>query len=497
MIPSLTRLAAMGLLFLSLPPAGRAQSALPEQAYTVAPNPAPINSAFTLYLNGGSFPCGTVFTRQSAVVTGNRIDLTFEADSPIYLPDAAPGAKTAPVPPICLYDQAATSPVETLSYGNIVPRFKLPALLAGDYEVWATQAYACQFTQPACLIKTQSLYAGILKVSAAPKPMLFHISPNTVESGKAFILNALTDGYDCGFTYDSLATIVSGGKISLIFRAHAHPESACVSQAYAFGPAFRLPALAAGKYVVEIAPYPECPPGGIDCGMLRNLFYDTLTVKDVVLKNGWFLKERQVAPDKAFTMQLLNNLYGNCQTSFSHQSLTVAKDSISVSFVAETDKKRICVMDIRPYGPAIEMPAMKAGSYPVYVNEMPACLYSNPRCEILRLPNSIPSDTLLVTQSTAVLISALRAGGLKASFEGAAVGFDLPTAKGAGTADASAWRAELLTLRGERLAAGSVRSNAQARASLPLPSRPGPGIYLLKLQDAAGGVRIVPVVRHD
>jgi hypothetical protein len=504
MTSALTRLpslAAMVLLLFALPYPGLSQTVIPVQVYTLAPNPAPLNTAFTLYLSGESFPCGTVFSRESAAVTGNRIDLTFEADSPIW---EAQGTGSKAAPPICLYDLSATSPVETLSYSRIVPRFALPALQSGDYEVWVTQAYACQFTEPACLVKSQVVYAGKLKVPAAPESKPFYVSPNPVAAGKAFTLSALSNRYDCGTTFDNLFTLMNGQRITLNFRPHAVAGAKCPSPVNAYGPAFRLGALAAGNYVVEIAPEFYCPPGFL-CPLIREVYYDTLIVKDVGAMDGWFLKDHQVAPGKAFTMQLLSNLFGSCQTSFSNQSLTVAKDKISVSFALQTDNERECKTDIRPYGPAIEMPAMKAGNYPVFVQPLPACLFETPTCLIGIVPNPLPADTLLVTQSTSMLISALRAGGLKASFEGAAVGFDLPGVAGA-AASSSVWRAELLTLQGQRLATGSVRSNGQARATLPLPSRPGPGIYLLRLQDAAGPAHtgntdhtahIIPVVRHD
>jgi hypothetical protein len=500
--PSLAALAAAGLLLFALPDTGVSQTVIPVQAYTLAPNPAPLNTAFTLYLSGESFTCGTVFSRESATVTGKRIDLTFEADSPAW--DAFGNDPNAALP-ICLYDLSASSPVETLSHSRIVPRFKLPALPGGDYEVWVTRAYACQFTEPVCLVKPQIVYAGTLKVPAAPESKPFYVSPNPVAAGKAFTLSALSNRYDCGYTFDHLATVVKGQSISLAFRAQALAGAKCASPVNAYGPAFRLDALAAGKYVVEIAPEFYCPPG-FACPLIREVYYDTLVVMDVKPMEGWFLKDHQVAPNKAFTMQLLNNLFGSCQTSFSNHSLTVAKDKISVSFAVETDDERVCKVDIRPYGPAIEMPAMKAGSYPVFVQPLPACLFETPTCLIGIVPNPLPADTLLVSQSTSILISALRAGGLKASFEGAAVGFDLPGTQVAGAAaSSSAWRAELLTLQGRRLAAGSVRSKGQARATLPLPSLPGPGIYLLKLQSAAGAITgktghtalIIPVVRHD
>ncbi len=366
MIPSLflrmKAVAVLGLLTMALPGIGRGQATIdPPQKYTVTPNPAGAGKVFTLSLNGGTFPCGTVFSRQSVIVSANRIDLSFEADSPVMI-QRDPGA----IPPVCLDDMAN------------LPTFSMPALKAGAYEVWATQVYACQFTQPACMIKVAPQYAG------------------------------------------------------------------------------------------------------------------TLTVSDSAPRTGWFLKDHEVAANLAFPMQLLNNAYGNCQTTFTHVTQTVNGMSIAVSFAVETDNQRVCIVDLRPYGPTVDMPALKAGAYPVYVSSLPPCLFANPACEIGILPVLFPSDTLIVSKTAAVLMSALRAGGLTASFQGARVEFDLPRTEGA--AAAGVWGAELLSLTGERLASGSVNADASARAHLELSSRPGPRVYLLRLQGAGGETRLLPVV---
>ncbi|MDB5103801.1 MAG: hypothetical protein JWP91_1490 [Fibrobacteres bacterium] len=381
-------MAALGLFVLvpvlALPGIGRGQVSIdPVQVYTVSPNPAPAGARFTLSLNGGAFPCVTSFSRESVTVTGNRIDLTFQANSGIMVPVDDPYAAKA-IPPICMVDDMAVQPaipqpIDTVPiFRANVPAFAMPALKAGAYEVWATQVYACQFTQPACLVKSQPQYAGTLKTGAATR-------------------------------------------------------------------------------------------------------------------EGWFLKNEETLADKAFPMQLLNNLYGNCQTTFTHLTHAEAAGNISVSFVVETDKNRVCVQDIIPWGPVVEMPALKAGIYPVYVQTLPACLFTEPRCMIDLIPNPRPSDTLVVTKSLAILMSSLRAGGLTAAFQGSRVDFDLPRDNGNGKAADRDWRAELMTLSGRRLAFGAAHARAGERAGLDLAVRPGPGVYLIRLTAADGESHILPV----
>jgi hypothetical protein len=112
---------------------------------------------------------------------------------------------------------------------------------------------------------------------------------------------------------------------------------------------------------------------------------------------GWFLKARQVQAGKPFTLQMLNQKYGNCQTAFSSTEAVMEKGVLNAKFKTVTDSNKVCITDIRPWGPSFEMAGLEAGRYPVVYWEVPACY---PDCHLI--PGFKSLDTLTVGTSTAL-----------------------------------------------------------------------------------------------
>lgn len=461
--------------------------------YKISPDTAPAGKPFTLRLEGVAADCNSFFTRESVTVTGKRIDLSFVNNGLIRIN----AGDTAAIPGqnvLCPEMAKDTLTGSILPYYD-APTYAMPALKAGAYEVWATEMYECLYTQPVCKIGVSTRYTGMLTVDADGKTA-YSITPSTVKTGSDFELSLLSYDFTCATTYDMLASAVVGDTISLTFLDHlVDTLSICPAVYKPYGPSYKINGLRKGSYHVIAYRLPPCAAQGCkmaavpaDAGML--------TVKDDIVPEpdttGWFLKQREFPPNKAFAVQLLNNAYGNCQTSFSSPTLTIETGAIYFGFVVENHPEHVCITDIRPHGPVFEMPAMKPGAYPVYVEAWPSCVDESPGCRQLIESVRTLSDTLIVSRTSAILLSALRreAAG-SAEFEGARVMVTLP--KGAG----GEWRAELMTVAGQRLGGATLRGESGFRTALDLGMRPERGVYILRLSAPDGKSHTLPLVRKD
>jgi hypothetical protein len=163
--------------------------------------------------------------------------------------------------------------------------------------------------------------------------------------------------------------------------------------------------------------------------------------------------------------------------------------NIYTSFLVETHPNQVCVVDIHPWGPTFDMQAMKTGMYPLYVAELLACQVSPPYCGAAVFP--VLSDTLVVAGSTSILMSELRRSP-QVDMNGTKAAFLLPKDGGRGV-----WKAELLTLSGQRLASVSVTGEGGQRAEIELGLKPERGVYLLRLSAPGGETHLLPFVRKN
>ncbi len=137
------------------------------------------------------------------------------------------------------------------------------------------------------------------------------------------------------------------------------------------------------------------------CFFLGGQFLLAQTTAPPVKDSGWFIQPKQTPANKPFTLQLLSYAYGNCQTSFTHTSLDTGSHSLYLSFVVESHPERVCVADIRPYGPSYDVRTLKVGKYPVYAVQHLACEYTNPRCLVAVQPKLV--DTLQAMEGSSLL----------------------------------------------------------------------------------------------
>lgn len=450
--------------------AGMACGLAAAQAQTtlsVTPNPAPADKAFILYLQGVTASCYTTFSRESVTVSGTKIYLRYTTQS-LIVPQTGYPDQVCPMP----LDDAGPAAAIVAN----LPVFNMPALKAGKYEVWATNVPACRYTEPSCAIAEPAQSAGVLEVRGVAAPQ-YDFSPDTAKAGVAFSLHLVGSAFDCATSFSGVTASVFADGIQLSFLPQQLPKG-CGDTAHNYGPTFVIPALKAGSYPVMV--------NRLDMNAIVQA--GTLTVTGTPARTDWYLKQRDIAANQAFTMQLLRDDVGNCQTSFSNESTTVLAGSIHAYFVLESHPERVCVQDIRPYGPSFAMQPLAPGLYPVVPHELATCQVAQPACAIpVKAP--MPTDTLVVAKTLAIPLSALRAGAPKVDVRGDLAFFALP-AGGTG-----AWRTVLLDLEGRVLDAATVTGAPGQTVSVPVGRAPKGGLGLLRLVAPDGAERILAIPR--
>jgi hypothetical protein len=350
--------------------------------------------------------------------------------------------------------------------------------------VWATYMPECLYAQPSCKIAVMPESAGTLAVQAQV-PMSYMLNPAAAPAGQAFALQLLSYGFSCATAFDKLSAAVTDSVITLAFSDQELPKG-CMDAFNPYGPTFHMPAMKAGAYKVKV----------------NRLQLNAIVDAGILLVTGssdhksWYLKQRSVAAEKAFSMQLLRDDIGNCQTSFTQDTASVVSGGIYASFVMESHPERVCVMDLRPFGPAFSLPALKAGLYPVFPEPLMPCQVSEPRC-LLPIMDPVATDTLIVTKASAILLSEMRARGPRVELRGRTAIFTLPNG------EAGIWQARLSALDGRvlkeaeiRVEGGSTKAGAAGReVSLPMDGVPARTVSLLRLTAPSGAQTILPLVR--
>ncbi|MBW8886867.1 MAG: hypothetical protein JF616_03825 [Fibrobacteres bacterium] len=324
-----------------------------------------------------------------------------------------------------------------------------------------------------------ALLLPILVLAAGPvsaQTSGYSFTPATVLAGRGFDLHLSSREFNCATGFSNLKSTVTGTVILLEFLPQQRP-AICVDTTTPYGPSFSISGLPAGTYSVQV--------GRLDMNGIISA--GSLTVVPATHPD-WYLKEHSVASGRPFTLQLLRDDIGNCQTGFSYDSLRVYGNSIFVTFLRETDPNRVCVMDIRPFGPSFAAPALDPGIYPVLPQELAACQVAQPPC-VLPVLAPFPTDTLVVTHTLAVSLSALRAAAPKVELLGKSASFALPEGK------AGIWRTDLMSLDGRILATESFPGAPGERVSVPVGDAPANAVSLLRLTSPDGLRSLMPVIR--
>jgi hypothetical protein len=196
------------------------------------------------------------------------------------------------------------------------------------------------------------------------------LNPDSVAAGKSFDLQLLSYRFNCATTYSHQSVKIEGKKLTLSFLATEHPEALCPAVYMPYGPTFVMAPLGAGYYDVYVVKR-DCLPCAYEP---MPEFAGVLSV-GITTRRGWFLQPGQVPPNQDFTLRLLNDAYGNCQTSFSREVIELRNGALHASFVIEQHPERVCITDIRPHGPSFAVKGLPAGKYPVYANPQNPCRF--------------------------------------------------------------------------------------------------------------------------
>ncbi len=253
---------------------------------------------------------------------------------------------------------------------------------------------------------------AISGLGAQPAPAdPYVLAPDSVGAGFPFDLALKDSQFTCADAFSHDTVSISSSTINLGFTTQNDTTAHCSRSDTLFGPVFALPALDKGRYSVYASEYPACYFSEPRCltaiAIPAPVLAGTLTVGDSAGPDSWFLRPTRVVAQDTFTLQLLNNYYGNCPTWFSHTSLVQQHDSLIASFVVENDSARLCLVDLHPFGPSYAAPALPAGKYPVFSSQHLDCEYTPPYCPVAYRPPQLV-DTLTVSGPAALVTPALR-----------------------------------------------------------------------------------------
>lgn len=233
----------------------------------------------------------------------------------------------------------------------------------------------------------------------------FTLKPDSAAAAMSFDLQLLSYRFTCGTTYSHHAVKVEGRKATLSFLPTEHPEAVCPAVYVPYGPTFVMAPLAAGYYDVYARQLAPCMVDTVAiCAMEPVPEFAGVLAVGISGKRGWFLQPKQVPARQDFTLRLLNDAYGNCQTSFSREVIELRNGSLHASFVIEQHPERVCVTDIRPHGPSFEVKGLPADEYPVYANAQSPCRFDVEKpCLAASSPDRfLLVDTLVVTGTSGI-----------------------------------------------------------------------------------------------
>jgi hypothetical protein len=203
-----------------------------DTAWVLTPSAIEANASTTLLAAHERYTCADSFEHMQVAVEGNVIQLGFTSTN-------NPAIRCAqPIAPIG-------------------PRFLLPALKAGTYSVFITDAPACVWTQGCKIAVTQEL-AGTLQVGNTPVAPEFSFTPQHASVDSAFDLQLLSYAYSCATEYSHLEYAVNGNTITLSFLATTRPDIMCPAIYRPYGPTFKIKGLKAGAYKVHAIPGLPC-----------------------------------------------------------------------------------------------------------------------------------------------------------------------------------------------------------------------------------------------
>ncbi len=226
----------------------------------------------------------------------------------------------------------------------------------------------------------------------------YTLSPSTASAGAAFTLSLLSYQLSCAHVYSNKSVQVIGSNIYITYHAAASLDVMCPYIYKPYGPSFSMEALSAGTYKVYVSKLADCMVGNPVCDMvIMPQLAGSIKITATPVTPKWYIEPGQVKAQTDFTLKLLSNEIGNCQTSFTNISHSIQGSEIFLNFVQVNNPEIVCFANISPHGPSYDIKGLSAGNYTVSMVSHAACEFTNPACMIAVMPMVV--DTLKVTAS--------------------------------------------------------------------------------------------------
>ncbi len=372
----------------------QAHATSPLAAYSYDPDQTAAGRDFRLTLSPLAFDCNTEFKVIGAAATDSSITLSYVHSERVQPLDCR---------------------VVLMAPPTLV--FKVPALKAGKYQVYAMAYPECAYNTdpkgPVCKIAVIPEFVGSLVVNSTTQPdEAWHLRPTKTPTGKAFDLSVVTSRFgSCQTTFYGKSIQIDADKriIHLSFGAEQNTDVVCIQDLRPHGPTFSAPALKAGTYQVMVSVMPACAipkePNGPICliAIQPVAAAESLTVyvEADPSRQGWFAQPAAVRPNVDFSLSILNYTYHPCAYNFTHTSLVIEGKKIYARFAIERSGADVCTADIRPGGPTFAVKGLAPGAYQVFVSTPAACLFAAQPCEMAE-PAPALFDTLQVLTSSSL-----------------------------------------------------------------------------------------------
>lgn len=242
---------------------------------------------------------------------------------------------------------------------------------------------------PTRLMVTLSLALSLalpLHAQTDPKEPAWILTPDRAIAGQDFELAVLSYRYTCANVYENQKVVVNEQRIDLSFTTSADPKVLCPAIYKPYGPTFKMPALKAGRYAVHMNLLLACHVQEPMCRAAIQVEPAGTLVVSEEGKVSYFLNPTTVEAETDFTLELLSPEF-TCNLVYLRTSSSVQDNRITLTFLDKSDPLRDCVPERKAYGPAYKLRGLKAGTYEVWAERLPACVEQD--CKMLPVPELV------------------------------------------------------------------------------------------------------------
>ncbi|MEO7957693.1 MAG: hypothetical protein ABIW76_13480 [Fibrobacteria bacterium] len=222
------------------------------------------------------------------------------------------------------------------------------------------------------------------------------LNPGAVNAGQVFSLSALSYKYTCANTFANQSVVVNDGRIDLSFTSAVDTAVLCAAIVKPFGPTFNMPALKAGKYPVYMNLLLPCHVTQPMCkAAVRVEEAGTLVVTEED-KVTYVIDPTQVEADQDFILNLLSPQFG-CNIDYLRTASRVQDGKITLTYLDKPNPLVRCAPSKPMYGPAYKIRGLKAGSYEVWAERLPACVEEG--CKMASIPELVAKLVVMPTNA--------------------------------------------------------------------------------------------------